>query len=28
MIEIDNPTEYEAVVPYLNLQLLYKGYIS
>jgi hypothetical protein len=25
-VEVENPTEYEAVVPYLNLHLLYDGY--
>jgi hypothetical protein len=24
-VKVNNPTKYEAVVPYLNLQLLYKG---
>jgi hypothetical protein len=24
-VKVDNPTEYEAFVPYLNLELLYDG---
>ena len=25
-VQVKNPTEYEAVIPYLNVQLLYQGY--